>query len=146
MTAIRFTVEGDPAPKGSMKAFWSPRHGKVVSMHDNPRTVPWQQAVMNAAARARGAEATIMGAVAVTIRFHLERPISLPKRETLPTKTRGSDLDKLIRAVLDALTKARVYRDDAQVVALAVSKEFGKPRAEIEVHQVDSVAPALEAA
>lgn len=142
MTVLRFTVVGQPAPKGSMNAMWSPRHGKVISKNDNPRTTPWQQTVTLAAWRARGATATLEGAVAVDIRFYLVRPPSTPKAVTLPIKTRGSDLDKLVRAVLDALTKARIYGDDAQVVALSVSKAFGEPRAEIEVRAVEALVAA----
>lgn len=121
MIVLQFSVPGVPAPKGSMRSFWSPRSRRVVTKHDNPRTEGWQLAVTAAAIKARGHQATIGGAVNVTLTFYLPKP----KRETgaWPIKKRA-DIDKLARAVLDALTKARVYLDDSQVVLLGVRKEW----------------------
>lgn len=41
-----------------------------------------------------------------------------------PVATRAGDIDKLVRNLLDALTDARVYLDDVQVVKL-VTEKFG---------------------
>jgi len=50
----------------------------------------------------------------------------------LTPATRPSDLDKLVRAVLDALTGI-VWKDDAQVVALKATKVQGvTPGVEVE--------------
>jgi hypothetical protein len=75
--------------------------------------------------------------------FLMPRPVSAPRRVTRPTKK--PDLDKLVRCVKDGLTRAGVYRDDAQVIATVARKEFaggaydpagasGIPRAEIVAH------------
>ena len=42
------------------------------------------------------------------------------------------DIDKLARAILDALTDARVWPDDGQVVTMHVEKRYGEPGVEIE--------------
>jgi Holliday junction resolvase RusA-like endonuclease len=60
-----------------------------------------------------------IGPVKVQITFHLPRPKSRPKRHTHPDVR--PDLDKLQRAVLDALTGI-AWRDDAQVCAIAAEK------------------------
>jgi Holliday junction resolvase RusA-like endonuclease len=49
-------------------------------------------------------------------------------RKTAPTfVTRSPDLDKLLRAILDALTGAGVWCDDSRVVRLVASKRYCHP-------------------
>jgi crossover junction endodeoxyribonuclease RusA len=62
------------------------------------------------------------GAVAIDLCFVLPRPKSTPKRQTPPAIKRP-DLDKVTRAVLDAITGV-VLLDDAQVVDLRASKRL----------------------
>jgi crossover junction endodeoxyribonuclease RusA len=127
-----FTVYGTPIPKGSTKAFFRPGMKYPVVTEDNKRTRPWSQDVLNAAREAleksggnwREMESR---AVSLQIAFYLPRPKKAPKRIT--RQIRKPDLDKLVRAIKDALTRAGVYRDDAQVVSLVAAKEFaGGPR------------------
>lgn len=56
----------------------------------------------------------------VVIDFYLPRPASAPKHRALPD--RRSDLDRLIRSTLDALTTAGAVQDDARVVDVSVRK------------------------
>lgn len=68
-------------------------------------------------------------ALHVRLEFVLNRPASTPKRATPPAVKRP-DLDKLIRAVLDAVSSAGVWRDDSQVVSIMTVKrlaEIGEP-------------------
>lgn len=68
-------------------------------------------------------------ALHVRLEFVLNRPASTSKRATPPAIKRP-DLDKLIRAVLDALSSAGVWRDDSQVVSTLAEKrlaEIGEP-------------------
>lgn len=50
-----------------------------------------------------------------------------------PIRSRGDgattrpDLDKLTRAVFDALTDAHIWHDDAQVVGLVATKRYAPP-------------------
>ena len=55
------------------------------------------------------------------------RTHDLPIKELYPLSyRRGSgDIDKLARAVLDGVSDARVWLDDAQVVSLSAAKSYG---------------------
>lgn len=69
-------------------------------------------------------------------RFALPRPRSRPKRDHWPD--RRPDLDKLGRALLDALTGI-VFLDDAQVVALDPTKEYaGMPGVNVSVWRMSA--------
>ncbi|HKQ02660.1 MAG TPA: RusA family crossover junction endodeoxyribonuclease [Actinomycetes bacterium] len=140
---LQITVLGIPVPKGSAK-YYPTKRGKVVVTHDNPKTQPWGEMVVASALteKMRRQHRQLEGPVGLALRFFLPRPKSAPRRVTEPTKK--PDLDKLIRAVKDGLTRAGIYRDDAQVVVLFARKEFaagatdplgadGIPRAWIEV-------------
>jgi crossover junction endodeoxyribonuclease RusA len=64
------------------------------------------------------------GGVAVHLDFVLPRPKSTPKTQTPPAVKRP-DLDKLIRACLDAITGICIG-DDSQVVAIVASKRLAE--------------------
>jgi crossover junction endodeoxyribonuclease RusA len=50
------------------------------------------------------------------------------------------DLDKLVRAVLDALSEAGVWRDDAQVVSVVARKAYGSaPGLTVEIVRRESL-------
>ena len=58
----------------------------------------------------------------VSLGFAFLRPKSVSKKKR-PYVTVKPDVDKLARAVLDAMTGV-VFRDDAQVVKLEVEKQY----------------------
>jgi Holliday junction resolvase RusA-like endonuclease len=148
MTALTFTVVGIAQPKGSTRMvpirreIRSLRDVRVTS--DNPQVKTWQGAVAKAAwvakqeleATARG---TLEGPVALQVEFYLYRPSGLPKSYHGPHLTKP-DLDKLVRAVKDALTSV-VWRDDSQVTCLIAGKAYAglgeEPRTVITVRPVD---------
>lgn len=131
LPGFAIVVPGVPIPQGSLRAFT--RNGKAWASSDNPRTRPWKAAVTAEAARvveeqALETPAFGRGPVAVDVTFLLPRPKGhygtrglLPSAPTVPTVT--PDLDKLVRAVLDALTGI-VWRDDAQVASLIAGKRY----------------------
>jgi crossover junction endodeoxyribonuclease RusA len=133
---LRFTVYGDPATKGNLRR--SPNGGMYES---NPRLALWRQKVAAAAGEAMGARPLYDEGLRLTLRYVLVRPaghwttkgeLSAEGRRH-PYPDRKPDLDKLTRAVLDALTHV-VWRDDARVVQLEVGKSYGEPaRVEAEV-------------
>lgn len=143
VTTVRFVAYGTPAPQGS-KAKWG--------AEDNPRTRPWRHAVATAAAEAlpEGFELT-HGPVEVIVTFFFKRPQSHYRTgrhagELKPGApnvcTSGYDLDKLQRAIGDAL-QGVVLRDDKQIVHWAPWKLYGTPeRAEILVRPVDPAGPS----
>ena len=119
MSDLRISVEGIPGPQGSK------RHVGGGRMIESSKAVgPWRDAVAWAAtAAARKARwQTLDGPVLVSVFFYLNPPQRMPKGRTHPTVK--PDLDKLARSTLDALTTAAVFRDDAQVVVLNVSKHY----------------------
>lgn len=145
---ITFTVYGVPIPKGSTKAFMRPGMRFPIVTHDNAKTKPWQESVVAAAREAMAGRAPIEEPVFLRVRFFVPKPKSAPKRVLFPAKK--PDLDKLLRCVKDGLTRAGVFRDDAQVVATVAWKDFaagfrdelglaGVPRAVVEVEMVDSL-------
>ena len=124
MSTYEFVVLGKPAPQGSMKAFML--KGKPRLTCDNKNTVPFRQAVGWEALRQRPTNDLYAPAgvpVAIRIGFFIAKPTSTAKRVTRPCKK--PDLDKLCRAVFDALTGV-VWHDDSQVVSLNAAKHFAQ--------------------
>jgi Holliday junction resolvase RusA-like endonuclease len=115
-------VEGEPIPQGSLIPVR--RGARTVLVSDNPRLKGWRAAVVAAAeARMRLAGwVTLDCACSVTVDFYLERPVSAPRTRLRPD--RRPDVDKAARAILDALTTAQAFRDDARVVELIARKHY----------------------
>jgi crossover junction endodeoxyribonuclease RusA len=134
-----------------MRAFHPKGARFPVVTADNKRTKPWKHTVTELALAARGEAPAIDGPVIVELALYLPRPKSAPQRVKHPAKK--PDIDKLVRAILDALTYARVWNDDSQVVSLLATKRFaggaddqprGVPRAEITVQPLELSALAAE--
>ena len=110
-----------------MKAY-VPRGMKFPIVTESNRSVKsWSQLVAEGASIALGmsdAPTLILGPVDVGLLFALPRPKSIGRKATAHTKK--PDLDKLTRAVLDALAGV-VFRDDSQVVDLLCSKVYAAP-------------------
>jgi len=132
-----FDVAGIPVPQGSLRAFARRNGGRPIVTSDNTRTRPWKAAVTAAASEAR--QWVSMGPVVVEIDFGLPRPKGhYGRRGLLPSApdypAGRPDVDKLIRAVLDACTEARLWHDDAQVVAVSAIKAWSEtPGAHVRV-------------
>ena len=123
LPAVQFWVAGVPQPQGSMTA--QVRGGRAVMYSANAaRLRPWRDAVTFQAREAWRAGAwqgvPLEGGVNLRLQFAFLRPASAAKRPVPHVKP---DLDKLQRAVLDALTGV-VYGDDAQVVSVTASKIY----------------------
>lgn len=117
---FRLRVNGIPYPQGSKIPFVA--GGRALLRDDNAKVLkPWRKAVTKAAQVAlidRFDWQPLDGPLRCAILFAFQRPPSHPKRRrTWPTgKGTVGDIDKLERAVFDALTVARVWVDDAAVV------------------------------
>ena len=120
MDEIRFFVSGQPVGQGSMR----PR-GKAMS-HDSAALPGWRDAIGWAARQAiardsySGPATPWDGPVLLELSFWLVRPKTVT-REHASVKP---DLDKLIRAVCDALQDI-VYREDSRVCEIVARKEYG---------------------
>lgn len=117
------TVFGKPITQGSKtRTRWGMRDD------NGDRLRPWREAVKQAALDALGTADPLRwqrleGPVSVSVTFTFDRPKSAPKsRPCWPVTRSSGDLDKLCRAVFDALTDAGVWRDDSQVIALQARK------------------------
>ena len=114
---LTFYVEGNPAPQGSKKHV-----GNGIMVEASKALPAWRKAVTDAAVEALAGRTGFIHKEAVhcSMRFFMNRGKTV-KRD-LPTVT--PDLDKLERAVNDALTKAGVWGDDAQVTNATHSKQY----------------------
>ena len=132
---VSWVVDGLPVPQGSLRAFMAGGRPVITYTAREPLAV-WRDAVRDGCPILEPS----MGPWSVAVTFRMKRPSGhrgargqlLPRfDEARPTNR--PDIDKLARAVLDALTM-RVWRDDAQVVQLCARKEYADtPGAVIEV-------------
>lgn len=123
-TIICFDVLGKPQHQGSMRAFTPKGWKRPILTTTNKELKPWRQAVASNAYTAMmdiGQCICIEGPVRVEAHFYFTRPKSGKKGER--HKITRPDLDKLARALLDAMT-GTVFADDSQVSQLWVSKFF----------------------
>jgi Holliday junction resolvase RusA-like endonuclease len=86
---------------------------------DNPKLHGWREVIGWAAREATGELIEVPCSVAAV--FYLPRPASIPKHVRYPGKR--PDLDKLIRACLDAMTGI-VFKDDSLVVTVDACKRY----------------------
>lgn len=121
MTALVVTVLGTPVPQGSMRAV-----GRGRILHNNAEKLrPWRDTVawhVREECLAAGLNEPIEGPVMVAATFVLPRPKSAPKARWAPD--RKPDIDKLLRALLDAVVAGGAVVDDAQIVKVQMSKVY----------------------
>jgi crossover junction endodeoxyribonuclease RusA len=115
---ISFTVSGHAKPKGSMRAFVPKGWKRPILTNASSSTKVWEQSVRLVAQEFAYAYTT--DPIRVRLRFHLPRPKSLSSRASR-AHTKRPDLDKLIRACLDAMTGV-LWKDDSQVFSLSAIK------------------------
>lgn len=153
---LRFVVFGRSQGKGSKRALpirGKPRAGQrsIVLVDSNRNAAPWAAQVSSAAAQAmREANghrpaALLRAGVVVDFDFYFARPRShfgigrnanLVRLSAPTHMVTMPDLDKLARCALDALSGI-VFKDDAQVCELNLSKRYGEPeRLEVCVHEL----------
>jgi crossover junction endodeoxyribonuclease RusA len=122
-------VIGEPVTAGSLKSYGG---GKVT--HASGRTLKWEEWIAWAWVQKYGNRGIpLTGAVMIDATFYFVRPDGHTGKRGLtkegrkypyPSHKRKRDLDKLLRALLDALT-GLAYEDDGQVVLIKASKVWG---------------------
>lgn len=124
---ITLYVPGIPAPQGSKRVM----RGRIVEQSKYVK--PWRQRIAQACLDADIAMLRVDIPVRVVLQFTIARPAShfrangdlKPSAPTHPTG-RGGDLDKLARAVHDALdTDAAVINNDSLIVSSRLDKRYG---------------------
>ena len=129
--AIEFVVHGTAAGQGSKRHVG---HGRMVE--SSKATDPWREAVRHSAVQhmiTEGHDMLPRGPVQVRIRAKMPRPKyhfrtgkrANELRDDAPFwYDKAPDIDKMGRAILDALTMAGVYGDDKQVAHLDVRAQY----------------------
>ncbi|WP_382307351.1 RusA family crossover junction endodeoxyribonuclease [Herbiconiux sp. UC225_62] len=120
MTEIVLVVPGDLVPQGSKKAVMGGGRPQVVDVNEKKLKL-WRGQIATAA-RLVYTGPLILDAVDVRLEFRVPRPKSVSEAKR-PWPSVYPDVDKLARAVLDALTGS-VFKDDGQVVDLRASKRY----------------------
>lgn len=112
---INFFVAGTPAGQGS-KTFY----GKGRMAESSKKLKPWRDEVTRVA-KLHALDAPLDEPVKVTVTFWILRP-KTPKFKDYPATP--FDLDKLQRAVGDALQQSGLLKDDARIVTWNAKKRF----------------------
>lgn len=119
---LSFFVPGLPISQGSMRLVGR-RTGRARVVHDKGAAlVAWRRLVARAARQSTRQSFAHQAPVELALTFVLPRPSTVRRAEPA---TRP-DLDKLIRAVLDAATGV-LWVDDGQVVGIVARKVY-EPR------------------
>src|SRR5262245_37813289 len=138
---LTFHVPGRPIPQGSVRAMIVKRGGRniptVMNTAGNPPLAAWRMKVTANARQALENQGWTPvedgGAVGIKIVFLLDRPkhhfgtgrnATLVKDSSPEYPAGKPDIDKLVRAILDALTDAGVWADDSQVCYVLASKTW----------------------
>lgn len=138
---ITVFVAGTPAPQGSKhgRPIYKGRGpnkvftGKVAQVESSPHVKTWRGDIRDALLDPAGERVRVDSAVRVRLVFVMSRPKSHFRtgrnahllRESAPEYPTGKpDVDKLARALLDAIGSAGVWKDDAQVIDLHATKRY----------------------
>lgn len=120
MSWLEVTVEGSPVPQGSFRHVGN---GRIISA--NPKLNAWRETIAKQVTK-QTAVRLIEGSCTVRLVFTLPRPKSVPiKRRAHPTTK--PDLDKLIRATLDAISLPKYVQlltDDSIVIDIHAAKRY----------------------
>lgn len=122
MREIYVEVEGLAIAQGSMRAMTN-KAGRPYVMHADKNLKPWRDKVSEALRREHRGGEGMSGAVEAYFAFVLPKPASV-KRDRPHVRP---DLDKLVRAILDACTASGVINDDGQVCKLNACKVYCFP-------------------
>ena len=139
------TVLGPPIPQGSK------RHvGRGIFIEANKKLPRYREDIVDTIIEDGWHTNPILtGPVSVKIGFYLPRPkthygtgknAGVLKDNTPTYHDKCGDIDKLCRAVLDAITIAGAWRDDGQVAELGASKYYGQPRTVITIEALPTPA------
>lgn len=117
-TFLQFGVPGIPIPQGSKRIVPTKRGVRLIDVRSTPLK-EWREAIGRAARSAMGGRLPSTGHVVLECTFILPRQKSV----TREFPTAKPDLDKLLRALGDALTGI-AFVDDSQITNLCVRKEY----------------------
>lgn len=122
---VEFVAWGEPKTKGSLSSFVvtdkeTGKHRAVTTQKSGSPLKIWESIVGDAATEAMGDAPVLAGPVVVYAQFSMPRAKS--NKNPFPDRKRD-DIDKLVRAVLDACT-SRIWDDDGRVCELHSTKAY----------------------
>lgn len=136
---LELEAHGRPIPLGSKRGFYNKGLERIVVVDDNEKELKaWRATIVTAAYNAIAAQdyTPADGPLRADLTFYFDRPAyhfgtGRNARRLKPDAPAyvavKPDIDKLVRAVLDALTDAAVLPDDARVVKLDVAQLYIRP-------------------
>lgn len=137
LVLVNLFVPGVPATQGSKRAIPIYKGkkgekrtftGKVAMVEQIEHTKTWRDDIRGSLIDAHEGRPASPNAMAVRLEFVLPRPASTPKTRPTPFATKKKlDVDKMTRAVFDAVTSACcVWADDSQVVSSYNTKRIAE--------------------
>jgi crossover junction endodeoxyribonuclease RusA len=139
---VRVEIAGTPAPQGSKTI--ATGGGRTWTREDNRATEPWRNAVAAAAIDAMDGDELLAGPLLLEATFRFPRPKHHYGTGRNAGKVKASaptwvatrpDLDKLVRAVADALAGI-AYQDDSQIAEHEAVKCYGTPGLELTLYEI----------
>lgn len=130
--AVRLFVPGQPVPQGSKDPKRNQHTGKIHMVESSAKTLdPWRTDIRASLERhAAGIRFEQDTPVTVGLVFVMRRLAAMPKTQRgrpTPAHTKKPDLDKLVRAVFDAITSSGVWHDDSQACKFnALEKRYAE--------------------
>lgn len=134
---IKFTVSADPVAKARPRVnrngrVWTPKKSK-----------DFEGAVCRSAIEAHpGPE--LNGPLCLMVRLVKKRPKAMSASKHgagLVAAITKPDIDNYLKAVMDGVTKAGLWKDDAQVVSVSAAKYYaeidGEPRVEVRIWEAE---------
>lgn len=125
---IRVFIEGIPRPQGSKQTF---RRGNRIVLVESSKHLPeWRRRLVSVLQEHTG-DYTPPKPAHVTLTFLMPRPKAhydtkghVKERFKHAAHTPRPDLDKLTRAVFDALTIAGIVEDDSHITSAVIAKRY----------------------
>lgn len=136
---VEIFVPGEPVAQGDLMCIgtrWSRRQGRNVYLlvyKNGSKLKGWRNRIRKYVREEWPHEASDR-AIRLDLIFRFKQPASREARREHASRT--TDLDKLVRAVFDALTGV-LYTNDARVVCGWIAKEWGQPGVLIRVEELE---------
>lgn len=123
---VSFAVRSTPVTQGSFRVFHKRGATACVTnlVSDNDKRLKqWRRLVETQARNAMKGREPFVGAVQVELIFWMPTP-KVHRGKTWAAVRGRNDLDKMLRACMDAMTTAAVYADDGLVARIETEKRW----------------------
>lgn len=125
VNGISFDVSGIPTPKGSTTRMPNGATLPAGTTESRKRMAQWREDVRHEAKQAMGDHPPLMGPIRLYCDFRLVPPKTGIRKSDIGWKchTKKPDVDKLFRALADAMTGI-VWVDDSQICVSLINKSY----------------------